>query len=272
MNIKSKILLDSINEKTHDRLTTFEIHFPRFILPELNTHRMLAKNSSSSRARPVEKVIEDVLNNCAEPLHWGKNQPGMSAKEEIEEIEKAKKAWFAARDFATARARELLKLGIHKQVANRVLEPFMMHTTIVSGTEFNNFFMLRCHPDAQPEIKALADLMKEQYLKSIPLSLKPGDWHVPMILSEETFSSIEEKLAIATARCARVSYLTHDGKRDLAKDKELHERLKESKHWSPFEHCAQAIENSEQIGPFKGFKQYRKFFYGEDGRWPKVSV
>lgn len=250
------------------RLTTFVVTYPRFILAEINTHRQLSRNSASSRAIPVEKRIEAVINDPVVPVHWGKNQKGMQADTELDgdgTIE-AMVAWYAARDDAVKHAKRLLNLGVHKQVVNRLLEPFTYVTTIVSATEWENFFSLRTHKDAQPEFRRLARHMLEEYVSSRPVPLEVGQWHLPFV--EEVPVSgddpyIISMLKIATARCARVSYLNFDGTIDPQKDYDLHDRLLAAGHMSPFEHCARAEEFPGRSGNFVGFTQYRKTIKGE---------
>jgi len=263
------------------------LEFPRWILAELNTHRTFSRNTASSRAIPIEKMIKMVQENPAMPVFWGKNQPGMQSKEELigNEFLNAKEAWLRARDRAVESAEELMECGMHKQYANRAIENFLYVKTILTGTEFENFFALRAHKDTQPEFQDLAYKMLDIYQLSEPKKLKEGEWHIPFgdKLDETRLTEVyyqtaipheELKLRIATARCARVSYLNFEGKDDYNKDIELSETLSSSGHWSPFEHCAMAMSASEFSGNFKGWKQYRKTFYGEnrgDGRVQKFN-
>jgi thymidylate synthase ThyX len=259
---KAEIIADSING-AGDRLTTFVLTYHRMIHSEFMTHRMLSKNSSSSRAIPVEKMIKLVESLEVYPLHWGKNQKGMSAQKEVteSEIQEAKTIWQAAREDAIRHARHLVEIGIHKQVVNRLLEPFSAITVICSGTEYQNFFEQRCHPDAQPEIQDLAYKMKSAYDASQPQQLSEGEWHLPLIKSEDMqeISDIHEVVKVAVGRCARVSYLNHDGVRNLDDDIKLHDRLLTSKpaHLSPFEHVAIALPSSDKRANFRGFQSYR---------------
>jgi thymidylate synthase ThyX len=265
------ILKDSKNIENGCRLTTFEISFPRIILAEYNTHRMLSRNSASSRAIPVEKIIKRVMEDPFIPIRWGKNQKGMQASVDLslEEIEAAKIEWLKARDYAVAQARFLLGIGVHKQITNRLLEPFMWQTVITSGTEWQNLFALRDHKDAQPEFKVIAGMMKEALASNIPDDLAPGEWHLPLIKEEELEEiisrfGIEGLKKVSTGRCTRVSYLTHMGVRDLQADIDLCEMLQKDGHMSPFEHPAMAFAQSDWIGNFQGFKQYRKFIPNEN--------
>lgn len=274
-----KILADS-TAPCGKRLTTWELEYPRMVHSEMLTHRTMSRNSASSRAIPIDKIIQQVIDDPALPKWWGKNQSGMQAREELSEEggawsdrRQAEANWLRARNNAVDDARRLQALGLHKQIVNRIIEPWMFITVILSGTEFDNFFRLRCHPDAQPEIKWVADEMKRQYDATTPRELKEGEWHLPLIHEEDRnivpwhasvsdgVMSDEQQNAllckVATGRCARVSYLTHDGKRDMSKDVELHDKLTESGHWSPFEHIACALSKPERIGNFIGWRQYR---------------
>ena len=270
MTIDAKIIRDSVNVATGDRLTTLEVTMPRIVLAEFNTHRLLSRNSASSRAIPVDKTILAIQHDPFLPIFWGLNQAGMQAQAELsaEKLDLARREWLAARDAAIASAKALLAIGLHKQIANRILEPWMYTTVIVSATEWVNFFKLRCHPAAQPEMRRTAEAMRDAMAASSPQKLQPGDWHIPMAgQADDAIMSHETKLKVATAHLARVSYLTHDGVRDIDKDVELHDRLAASGHWSPFEHCARAADMLGQVKPsnFRGWIQYRKFFPGEDG-------
>lgn len=264
MPTKAEIICDSMSP-TGQRLTTFKLRFHRFILPEFNTHRQFSRNAASSRAIPVKKILEQVRLDPAMPVKWGKNQPGMSSSEELSDAEKevCKQCWLNARDNAIATVRGLLdSVPLHKQVANRLLEPFMWSEVIMTvsnhPSQLENFFKLRRDGDnPQPEIKLLADLMKEAYDASTPQKLHFGDWHLPFI-SHTDLSKLGVTNAIKTsvARCARVSYLNHDGSNsDLSKDSALYESLKQNGHFSPFEHQAQPADG--WWANFYGWKQLR---------------
>lgn len=313
--IKAEIIADSISPKGH-RLTTFILEYPRFIHSEIMTHRVFSKNAASSRAIPIEKMIQQVLDNPAMPVWWGKNQSGMQAKEELDDTEKtivceipgtegyfankisaresAKKIWLESRDKAIEQVKQLHKLGLHKQVANRILEPWFNIRVILSGTDFGNFFALRAHPDAQPEFQQLAFQMLECYNASTPKQLNAGDWHIPFgdkidmeklfmldefdIAHAEFDPSKEDggseyhrllndlKIKIAVARCARISYFNYEGKDDYQKDIATCNKLFGSvpRHLSPAEHVAMCVDQNIQIGNFFGWKQYRKFFDDEN--------
>jgi thymidylate synthase ThyX len=267
----AKILKDSL-ATCGSRLTTMEVTFPRIMLAEFNTHRVKSRNSASSRAIPVEKMIKRVTDDCFIPIYWGKNEKGMQANSELsisEQIE-ANEIWIEARDNAINSVRKLLNIGVHKQIANRLLEPFMWQTVICSATSWDNFFNLRCDKDAQPEIRKIATMMQDIYNSNTPNSnlLKTLNWHLPLIEDDEFVEliklfTIENIKKICVGRCARVSYLTHDGKRDPLADIELADRLLLSGHMSPFEHAAIGLDSNIQCGNFTGWKQYRKFIPNE---------
>jgi thymidylate synthase ThyX len=266
MNMSASIVADSISGGT--RITTMLVRFPRFILAEFNTHRRFSRNAASSRAIPTAKIIEQIIREPAMPVHWGKNQRGMSALGEISPSDSAvaEVIWLQARDAAVLKAREMLSLEIHKQVVNRILEPWIMTTVLVTATEWQNFFRLRCHPDAQPEMRALADAMKKEYERSTPVDVPVGGWHIPFGDKMPENISDNERLKIATARAARLSYESFENETSISKDLELHDRLASSGHWSPFEHSAQAMGDPlERSGNFDAWRQYRKFFAGESG-------
>lgn len=306
MPFDAEVLADSVSPAGR-RLTTLEATFPRFVLAEFNTHRVFSRNSASSRAIPIFKQLRRVLEQPYVPIEFGANQPGMQAGAPLEGGPRlaAEGEWLGARDDAVrhvlalvaepeevapqedllaalARIEEIYKgeqrpaswLNVHKQVANRLLEPFMWHTVIVTATEWDNFFNLRCHSDAQPEIRRIATAMRDAREASRPAELGYDEWHLPLVRPEdrEQVDSLEDLLKISAGRCARVSYLTHAGKRDLAADIELHDRLLESGHMSPLEHPARATDD-EWCGNFRGWRPYRKDIPGEaNPLGPKVPA
>ena len=240
-------------------MTTMEIEYPRFILAELNTHRMLSKNSASSRAIPVKAMHEHIRQYPATPVHWGKNQSGMQAKEELQDnnLADAKFIWNRALQDALHWAGALAdRVGLHKQVANRLTEPWMTMKTVISGTEWRNFFWLRAHADAQPEIHQLAVCMMNAYNASIPQSLNPGEWHVPYVTtyrdthtgvlhyvdSSDRYITAEEARIISASCCAQVSYRKNDD--SFEKAKKIFHQLIESQpcHASPVEHQATPMD------------------------------
>lgn len=258
----AKIILDSISPAGH-RLTTMEVVMHRFILAEFNTHRVFSRNSASSRAIPVKKRIAAIRESIAMPIEWGLNQPGMQAGPALDGLiaDSAAAIWRSTAEVAIAAAEALEAFGIHKQVTNRLLEPFLWHTVIVSSTEWDNFFKQRCSPLAQPEIRIVAEEMRNALNESIPNRLEVNQWHTPYILPDEYDLPLLDRIKISSARCARVSYLTHDGQRDHGMDLDLYRRLSEADppHWSPLEHVATPDPFLLAGGNFRGWMQWRQF-------------
>ena len=292
--ISANIIADSLNEYGQ-RLTTFVLVFPRIVLAEFNTHRMLSRNSASSRAIPFEKMVKMVKEDPFIPIKWMKDHKGMQGNEYLDKQYsfECEQTWLNARDEAIKKADHLSGYGLTKQICNRLLEPFMWHTCICTGTDWSNFFALRAHEQAEIHIQQLAYEMLHEYTRNIPKQLKAGEWHIPfgdkfddtrielvgITNSSETMELA--KVKIATARCARVSYLNFEGKDDYDADIKLHDMLLSSGHMSPFEHCAQAMTEEEYkgksdlkmpynkyshgwCGNFRGFIQYRKMLNNEN--------
>jgi thymidylate synthase ThyX len=273
VTIKARILADSISP-TKKRIVTFELTYPRFIHAEFMTHRVFSRNAASSRAIPFKKMLERIQQDPVIPLHWGKNQPGMQADEEIDQRASAQYRWLLARDRAVEQALELEKLGLHKQVINRLLEPWMHITIIATATDRDNFYSLRYHKAAEPHFQMLAKSMWDAEQESTPRVLSYDDWHLPLITwDDEIKYDLVTLKKISAGRCARVSYLNHDGTNpDAEKDIELHDRLLAAGHMSPFEHQAtpleQECENTQwtevQSGNLYGWLQYRKTLPNEN--------
>lgn len=273
MKFEAKMIEDSISS-AGVRLITMQLKYPRFIHSEMMTHRVFSRNASSSRAIPVEKMISQVRNSPATPVHWGANQKGMQARQELEAdgLLIAQRLWREAAFKAAGIAEQMALLGLHKQVANRILEPFQWMHVIVTATEWDNFFELRDHEDAEPNIRLLAQLIETARTESTPQLRASGNmyasqWHLPYVTPAErhAFNINPTYLAkISAARCARVSYLTHDGKTpDPVKDLELYDRLVGSRplHASPVEHQAYPmsyIQIGQFSGNFRGWNQFRK--------------
>jgi thymidylate synthase ThyX len=261
-----KIIADSIS-KDGARLTTFQLTYPRYIHAELMTHRMFSRNASSSRAIPTAKLIENSLRDMVYPIEWGKNQAGMQAKAELlseEDAIEAHNIWTNMAEYCAAGVKKLSELGVHKQWANRPLEWFGNITTLVTATEWPNWYELRDHEMAQPEIHNLAKIMRAAHNESKPELFYSSDWwHLPYVTKEEKATlTVDTLLKISTARCARVSYLTQEGiSPTISKDLELYDRLVGSVplHASPCEHQAKiAIGPELWSGNFKGWVQHRK--------------
>lgn len=330
----AKILRDSVSP-AGTRLVSAELVFPRFILSEFNTHRVISKNSASSRAIPVKKQLQKVLHTPYIPERIGINQSGMQASNymEGEQLRIAQENMLRKRDRAFIGALEDLVghdfvraqfgkndyprvvaegitledhkvierifthydttmnrmkndpkysapdefLNMHKQTINRYLEPFLMHTVVMTGTDFENLFALRVHPDAQDEIRIPVEMLQQVMESSTPELVQSGEWHLPLVQSDEIEASKldpEKWKYISVGRCARTSYETHDGVRDIEKDFELAStRLAPHGHMSPFEHVATPLDDPNQYsGNFRGWKQFRKELPYESNYADKLST
>lgn len=279
MGFSATVVADSINP--HDqRLTTLEVTLPRIVLAEFNTHRMLSRNSASSRAIPVLKQIRKVLEDPFVPETFGSHQAGMQSGPPLEgeDHRRAQMAWLDARDRAASSALELLygfpvdpvmilhaeadlsevEPVVHKELVNRILEPFQWTTILVTATEWGNFFGLRDHEAAQPQIATAARLMRTAMDASTPEPMLWGEWHLPLIGNMEMNSRLAD---ISASRCAGVSYETHQ-RRDQEKDLARFEKLLAGGHMSPMEHPACALKGSH--ANFRGWKQLRTMIPGED--------
>jgi thymidylate synthase ThyX len=271
--IQARVLKDS----THggEPLTTMEVTMHRYMLPEFNTHRAFSRNSASSRAIPGHLQRQRVLDTPAMPPVWPSKQRGMQGGPDLppELTSELEAYWTLARDKAVEFAGELDRLGVHKSVTNRLIEPFLYQTVIVTGdaNAYGNFFLLRLDSDAQPEIRMLAEHMKTAYNDSEPTEMEADGWHMPLVnvddddtdailrysLKNGIIPSVTER-KVSAARCARVSYLTHDGKRDIEADLTLYDRLVEGGHWSPLEHVATPNRyGMGSLGNFHGWEQLR---------------
>lgn len=250
--ITVKIIQDSVYKGK--RITTFELEYPRFIHSEFMTHRVFSRNAASSRAIPTAAMHQQILASPAMPSAWGKNQPGMQAKEDLppEHTEIAKQIWALACKEAVTFSKRLADLGAHKQIANRITEPYMTMKTVLTTTELDNWFELRNHTDADPTIHELASKMWDAILESKPLELVEAEWHVPYIHREflagkitystnDTLLTLEEAIQISASCCAQVSYRKNDD--SLGKALMIYDKLINSKpqHASPIEHQATPI-------------------------------
>ena len=268
-HITSAIIADSLSPQG-ERLTSFIVTCPRIVLAEFNTHRMLSRNSASSRAIPFNTMVAKVMETPFIPIRWQADHSGMQGNEYLSgrDVDLADGSWLRARNYAVQEATMLNKnINVTKQFCNRLLEPYLYHTIIVTASEWQNFLALRAHDAAEIHIQNLAYKMLEDYNKSTPIPLKAGEWHVPFggNFDEERLDELFSKLhpvqpasmgwsweamqklrvKIAIARCARVSYLNYEGENNYEKDIILHDRLSKMGHWSPFEHCARAMSDEE---------------------------
>lgn len=316
-NARATVIAHSVSDQGIP-LVTFQLRYWRPIHAECRTHRVLSqtseqivtlereislmddrdmsRNAGSSRARPSKAIIEQVRTNPWGPLHWGKNKPGMQASEELKASERvqAERAWKESATYAAKSAQLMLEAGAHKQIVNRLLEPYTYIDVVMTGTDFANWFALRDHSDADPGIQNLAQVMKEALAASTPAHLQPGQWHLPYITEadwEAALQYIKAQLApeipnvykaqleivrkISAARCARVSYKAFDGTvSPIAADLELFNKLVRAElvHASPTEHQATPDFregdtgewlNPEMHGNFRGWVQHRKLIPNE---------
>lgn len=278
-NCWAKIVCDSVSP-SGERLTTVEVNFWRFILPELNTHRVFSRNYQSSRAVPVLKQLDQVIERTALPLHWGANQSGMQADEECNnpvliprdnDIGETKlpmklsreEAWKYAADQMAKIARAFHDAGYHKQIVNRLIEPFVWTKGVITADQkgWDSFFALRCHPAAQPEIQALAYIIQEEMEKNEPHKLSYGAWHLPYADYPAMYSEAEDKegllgnaIKISTSCTAQVSYRRLDD--SLEKAKKIYDMLnlpedgvypENPPHFSPAEHVALCMEGADGV-------------------------
>ncbi len=284
------VVLDSISPEGI-RLPTLHLRYWRAIHAELMTHRVFSRNARSSRAVPISKMIEEVRNDPFIPQHWGRNQRGMQATEECNEpvsiwsltgegyVQRDREtAWLMARDLAVDSAQAFAIAGYHKQLVNRLLEPFMWIDTLLSSTDWANFFHLRLHSDAEPHFVDLARAVRVALNGSTPTLLQPNKWHLPYINNGWKLKStqIETARKVSAARCARISYAPFDGNSSIEAEIERHDKLigNECVHASPLEHQATpdsthllgsepTFDNPEEHGNLRGWRQYRKMIKGE---------
>jgi len=261
-NISAKVICDSISEQGI-RLTTFEIEYPRIVMSEFNTHRAVSKNSSSSRAIPVSKMLEHTKSINLKPIYFGSKKSGMQAGDELvgEDLQYAKSTWGSALHSMVHSAKILDDCGVAKEVCNRLVEPFQLVKVVCTATDWDNFFNLRLHPDADPNICMLAYKMYQAMQESKPIKLKAGEWHLPYVEIVNAvkgdknepckaychpngydFLTLEQAIKLSAASCASVSYRTEGMTLEKA-DKIFDMLIKaEVVHSSPLEHCATPVK------------------------------
>lgn len=316
---KCEIIADSLSPQGN-RLTTFLVTYPRIVHAEMLRHRMFSRNVASSRAIPFEKMVKDVEENPFIPIAWQKSHKGMQGSEYFTsgvDIKACRKQWLDARDSAVLHSSFMYHDGTTKQLCNRVLEPFVWTTELITTGEegLRNFFELRCpkydlgeygkfkskkdavnyvdgfaekhlvqlsetdwlkinKSQAEIHIQKIAEMMWDTYNESKPKELEAGEWHIPFnkdldgsllySLDKANINTVNALLKIATARCARLSYTTlgDSPKVDYKADIKLHDRLLESHHMSPFEHCAKAMSDVEYYSFIKGRVPTQRDEYG----------
>lgn len=266
--ISVKLIQYSECEATSKRIATFTLKIPKFIWGHIISHRTLSRNSASSRAIPAKHIRKEVLHNPFIPIYFGENKAGMQSGKPLN----GTRLWFAKKIWLWSRYVPVFlhflgeKIGMHKEVVNRILEPWLIVDIIVTATEWKNFISLRTNMVVQPEMRYVAEQINALLNEKTPAILSAGEWHLPFILENEKRLDLETKKKICSARCARVSYsLFNSNISDVESDLKLCEKLSLSGHWSPFEHVAQAMVSLERSGNFVGWKQYRKEFEEENG-------
>lgn len=288
MGTAAKIIADVISPRL-DRLTIMEATFHRFVLAEVNTHRSHSRSSASSRAIPVEKMLQRAIDEPAWPVMWASEQPGMQGGDELTGDDLAA-AQDLLRSIASSTTRQIenylrqhpdKSTRLHKSLLNRPMEWFQYHTVIIGATDegWANFFAQRAtnySPLAQPELRAVVDLMFDLYQTSEPTPLGFGEWVTPYIQPDEDFPIAErarhnddvemlERREISSARCARVSYLTHENVRDPIEDVRLFTKLADARpmHAAPLEFVATPLtDDMEPMGNFTGYRQFRHIVQG----------
>lgn len=266
--ITASVVEDSISTLTEVRLTTLQLRYPRFIHDELLTHRVFSRNSSSSRAIPVSRLIDDIERDPAEPIEWGRNQKGMQARRQLEgaELATVKALWIEDREHSIMMARAMADSNAHKQIVNRVIQNHGHINVVVTSTDWANFLFVRHHKDAQPEIRELANQMKRALHGPhvLPRELGEGEWHLPYVNeAERSIYPLEDQIGASTARCARVSYLTHDGATPPLEDdlrlaySLVHSAPEDPKHASPAEHQATPAADAGFIRNLRGWTMQR---------------
>lgn len=300
MTYNARVLADSLSPDGF-RVTTLEATMPRFILAELNTHRMLSRGTASSRAIPVELRIASISTDLFVPESFGKNRRGMQADEDLEGeyAEMARNAWQAAADDAVKHARTLAAAGAHKQIANRVIEPFVWSTSVITSTEWENWDALRVSKLAQPEMFKIAGIMREVRLASKPIDVGYGAWHLPYVRTDDENHFAAEfdmrvlnidPVRVSVGRCAAVSYNRNSDQTDMRKDEQRTDDLIKNGHMSPLEHALRPMSKEELdafahdeyrwnaplnkfmwtgrqrhfLGNVEGWVQFRKMVPGED--------
>lgn len=276
-DISAKVIAHSHNGRGNE-IITFELEYPRIIHSELMTHRLFSRNAASSRAIPVKTLIEMVRNEPAMPYRFGANQPGMQDKgvehDGIVGAGYTGREWWKLAALSAARfAEELAEAGYHKQIANRLLEPFQRMKTVLTATEYENFWWLRVDADADPTIEALAIAMHKEYEASEPELLQPGQWHTPYVYHSTDIKgnfagyyildengewpvdlTLEEAKSISASCCAQVSYRRLNSTKDKALD--IYGRLLTGRkvHASPFEHQATPMQETDG---YKNMQEYK---------------
>ena len=258
--ISAAVIADSI---CCNRITTMRLTMPKWLVAQFNTHRAFSRNSASSRAIPTSRVRELVQQDPFIPEEWPTAQKGMLGGPPLgpEEALAARSEWIQARDDAVAAHEMLDRMGVAKEVTNRLVEPFMWTSVIVTATDYRGFFKQRLPGHgAQGEMQQLALAMHRAMQASVPQLLHPGEWHLPFAQDD---LPTDERICQSVARCARVSYRREALKTDVQADRERHDMLIKEGHWSPLEHQARALPIATPCRNFVGWLQYRQIAEGD---------
>ena len=302
--IKVEIVADSINQQG-DRLTSLVLTYPRIIHAEMMTHRMFSRNASSSRAVPIQKMIEAVKNNTFCPFEFQKAHKGMQGSEYFTGKDKQEcvDLWLESAELALQQAEKMKAKGISKQIINRILEPYQYYKVLITGSKegWENFFKLR-NPSyswqGKGEFKSWKDLVKSHFKEgasrdwvdglentsvlerlqinkgqaeihmmmlsekiydviqeSVPIQLKPNEWHIPMISDLESLKlSTDDQIKLSVGRAANTSYTVVGDEKELTLEHaiKIHDKCVELVHSSVFEHCARAMSDEEHGSYIKG--------------------
>lgn len=267
--INAVVLAKSVNADTGAEITTLQLKIPTMILAELNTHRVFSRNASSARAVPFKTILKRVTTDPFVPDVWTSNQPGMVGKiiTDKGQIEELRTAWIRAMNSAVDHAQSLVnKHDVHKQVANRLLAPFMWTNVVLTSTMFNGFYAQRISDQAEPHMNILAKKMKAASDAKEADVLYGDEWHLPYVIEcDYATLDIETLKKISVARCARVSYRNFTGTDSIEADIDLYNRLLSMYHMSPFEHIAQKTgDKMVRSGNFVGWIQLRDKIEGGD--------
>ena len=276
MSYSAKVVADSIGP-SGVRLLSVLCVYPLMVHAEHLRHRSFGFSVASNRAVPTRLILRQVIDDPVVPVWFGKNQGGMSAREELSGRRRsiACRLWLLARWPAVIFAWLLLQFGLHKQIANRILSPWQWVTVLVTGTEWENFFALRCHPDAQPEMRKAAEMMRDAIAESKPEQLREGQWHLPLVaiieMARVTYADDPEDgnvdrflCMVSASRCARISAVRHEERRSPKDEIAMAEKLMKSGHMSPFEHQAQALSDDRRCANLHGWRSFRSTIPNEE--------
>lgn len=306
-NMFAKVILASQATNSRRKVYTLHLRYPRIIHAEMMTHRVFNRNARSSRAVPIKTMLNEIRNDPFIPWHWTRIQAGMQGVggwdqkillqgaaglfDDVDLSVSREAAWLHGRDMMADLAESFAKAEYHKQVANRLVEPFMWMDMLVTSTHWANFLHLRDHKDAEPHIRDLAVLVGQALKEAEVQQLKPGEWHLPFVTEEDNKLAYEHVLAqtglsgtlnhmmaldvlkkISSARCARISYKPFDGDGSFERELERFEQLvgNDAVHASPLEHQCTPDELFDDVGDeqyfacpdlhgsLTGFIQFRK--------------